>query len=134
MYMSNKGQGSGPTLFRYQNKNLLYSKITQPFVTGFVCYHLLVIMWFLFGEVSSFSGCFGMGCVILLWHSLSFPYNYFVCFVLILGSDIRGALTGPLKEYRCPPTAKNHCIIVILIRSQEPYNFSEVHQNFISFS
>ena len=41
----------------------------------FVCCCLLVIMWFLFGEVSSSSGC--LGYVILLWHSLSLPYNYF---------------------------------------------------------
>ena len=34
-------------------------------------------MWFLFGEVSSSSGLLGMGYVILLWHSLSLPYNYF---------------------------------------------------------
>ena len=36
-------------------------------------------MWFLFGEVSSSSGCWvlGMGYVILLWYSLSRPYNYF---------------------------------------------------------
>ena len=39
---------------------------------------LPVIMWFLFGSVSSSSG---MGYVILLWHSLSLPYNY-VVFVL----------------------------------------------------
>ena len=36
------------------------------------CCRFLVIMWFLFGEVSSSSGC-----VILLWHSLSLPYNYY---------------------------------------------------------
>ena len=37
-------------------------------------------MWFLFGEVSSSSGCMGWpaGYVILLWHSLSLPYNYFL--------------------------------------------------------
>ena len=34
-------------------------------------------MWFLFGEVSIFLWMLGMGCVILLWHSLSLPYNYF---------------------------------------------------------
>ena len=33
-------------------------------------------MWFLFGGVSSSTWCFGMGYVILLWHSLSLPYNY----------------------------------------------------------
>ena len=32
-------------------------------------------MWFLFGEVSSSSGC--LGWATLLWHSLSLPYNYF---------------------------------------------------------
>ena len=39
-------------------------------------------MWFLFREVSSSSGCLwvlGMGCLILLWHSLSLPYNYLSC-------------------------------------------------------
>ena len=36
-------------------------------------------MWLLFGEVSSSSGCLGMGYVILLWHSLGLPYNYFSC-------------------------------------------------------
>ena len=34
-------------------------------------------MWFLFGEVSFFSWVLGMGYVVLLWHSLSLPYNYF---------------------------------------------------------
>ena len=38
---------------------------------------LLVIVWFLFGEVFLFLWVLGMGCVILLWHSLSLPYNYF---------------------------------------------------------
>ena len=33
-------------------------------------------MWFLFREVSS-SWVLGMGYIILLWHSLSLPYNYF---------------------------------------------------------
>ena len=33
-------------------------------------------MWFLLGDVSS-SSVLGMGYVILLWHSLSLPYNYF---------------------------------------------------------
>ena len=37
-----------------------------------VCYRLLAIMWFLFGEV-----VLGMGCVILLLLSLGLPYNYF---------------------------------------------------------
>ena len=37
-----------------------------------VCYRLLVIMWFLFGEGSSW-----MGCVTLLCHSLGLAYNYF---------------------------------------------------------
>ena len=34
-------------------------------------------MWFLFGEVSSSLWVLAMGYVILLWHSLSLPYNYF---------------------------------------------------------
>ena len=34
-------------------------------------------MWYLFGEVSSCSGCLRMGCVILLWHFLNLPYTYF---------------------------------------------------------
>ena len=33
-------------------------------------------MWFLFGEVSSSSRVAGIGCVILLRHSLGHPYNY----------------------------------------------------------
>ena len=33
-------------------------------------------MWFLFGEVSSSSGCLGWA-TFLLWHSLSLPYNYY---------------------------------------------------------
>ena len=36
-------------------------------------------VWFLFGEVSASSaGVLGMGYVILLWHSLSLPYNNFL--------------------------------------------------------
>ena len=34
-------------------------------------------MWFLFGEVSSSSRC--LGWAILLWHSLSLPYNHYAC-------------------------------------------------------
>ena len=34
-------------------------------------------MRFLFGWDSFSPFVFGMGCVILLWHSLGFPYNYF---------------------------------------------------------
>ena len=37
---------------------------------------LLVIMWFLLGRFP-FHWVLGMGYVILLWHSLSLPYNYF---------------------------------------------------------
>ena len=38
-----------------------------------------MIMWVLFGEVSSvFLWVLGMGYVILLWHSLTLPYNYFL--------------------------------------------------------
>ena len=42
----------------------------------FVCCCLLVIMWFLFGEVFSSSGFLGWA-TLFLWHSLSLPYNYF---------------------------------------------------------
>ena len=33
----------------------------------------------LFGEVSSSSGCLAWATFILLWHSLSLPYNYSSC-------------------------------------------------------
>ena len=37
---------------------------------------ILLIMWFLFGDVSSSSGCWDE-LRYFLWHSLSLPYNYF---------------------------------------------------------
>ena len=40
-----------------------------------VCCCLPVIMWLLFGEVSSSSGCLGWAT---LFYSLSLPYNYFI--------------------------------------------------------
>ena len=43
----------------------------------FVCYRLLVIIWLLFVEVL-FLLVPGVDYVILLWHSLDLPYNYFV--------------------------------------------------------
>ena len=43
--------------------------------SNFVCFCLPVIMWFLFGFL--YLWVLGMGYVILLWHSLSLPYNYF---------------------------------------------------------
>ena len=50
-------------------------------------------MWFLFGEISSSSGCLGWDSyVILLWHSLSLPYNYF-------GGNGTGSDTGIISEY-----------------------------------
>ena len=39
----------------------------------FVCYRSLVVMWFL--KDFLFLLVLGMACVILLWHSLSLPYN-----------------------------------------------------------
>ena len=56
---------------------ILYSIVSYLYVScsgsitsvGEECYRLLVIMWFQF--------MLGMGCVILLWHSLGLPYNYF---------------------------------------------------------
>ena len=36
---------------------------------------LLVIMWFLSGQVFLFLFVLGIGCGILLWHSLGLPYN-----------------------------------------------------------
>ena len=43
----------------------------------FCCCCLSVIMWFLFDEAPSFLWVLGMGYAILLWHSMSLPYNYF---------------------------------------------------------
>ena len=43
---------------------------------GQQAYRLLVIMWFLFGEVSSFSGAWD-GLRYFIVALLSLPYNYF---------------------------------------------------------
>ena len=68
----------GQRSFTYQNYNLILSETTEPFVTfeSFIIetcnYVVSVCRGFLFLWV------LGMGYVILLWHSLSLPYNYFV--------------------------------------------------------
>ena len=48
--------------------------------SSFVCWCLPVIMWGQFGEISFSSECLGWAALlycVLLWHSLSLPYNYF---------------------------------------------------------
>ena len=44
---------------------------------NFVCYRLLVINVVSFRRGFFFLWVLGMGCVILLWHSLTLSYNYF---------------------------------------------------------
>ena len=60
-------------------------------------------MWFLFGEVSSSSGC--LGWVILLWYSLSLPYNYLgfgrVYPMQLLSRLIQSSVELSI-EFRCP--------------------------------
>ena len=50
---------------------------------SFVCYLLLVIVWFLYGEVSLRVGaCYGLHDFIVALPGL--PYNYFTCAILKL--------------------------------------------------
>ena len=69
----------------------------------------------------------GLGCVILLWHSLGIPYNYFVGYVrLILGQIIE------IKQRRMlckivPQTqtfSKWHTFMVIITLTKDPIQVS----------
>ena len=68
--------------------NYLYASLSR-FITlvgeeraKFFCYCLLVTMWFLWPWDFLFLCVLGIGCIILLWHSLGRPYNYFEFFIL----------------------------------------------------
>ena len=78
-------------------------------------YHrLFVIMWFLFGGVSSASWCLRLGCVILLWHSLGLPRSYFY------EADL-SAVTGT-----------RHSVSCFGVRFSVMFHFMFVHYTFSS--
>ena len=84
--------GSGSITSVVEEKANL-SAVVCRWLCGFcyVCLFFLFFFWLLFfwGEGFLFLWVLGMGYVILLWHSLSLPYNYFVLYNLFCFIELR---------------------------------------------
>ena len=64
-------------------------------------YQLLALEWFQFFRVSPSSWCFKLGFVILMWHSLDLPYNYWYELGLTknLASRHEASMTGASAQF-----------------------------------